>query len=198
MCRELPSIADKLTRIDLCRPWKSLELFQALHEYWDGSQRLVQVKWSPRKSTTLYLKETKWTAEFRRGKVWRHHGIKGVSLPNWRRDTTLQEEPEPSKGHEGELFLWGLYTDHSRLHALHQMLPGQAVSSSVLQIVGIAYGSTAVNWGSFVREVFKEHFHRNTRMKKLSGIVELDESLFGKRTKYHRGSPHGGMKVQNL
>lgn len=114
------------------------------------------------------------------------------------RDTTLQEEPEPSKGHEGELFLWGLYTDHSRLHALHQMLPGQAVSSSVLQIVGIAYGLTAVNWGSFVRKVFKEHFHRNTRMKKLSGIVELDESLFGKRTKYHRGSPHGGMKVQNL
>lgn len=66
------------------------------------------------------------------------------------------------------------------------------------KFVGIAYGSTAVNWGSFVREVFKEHFHRNTRMKKLSGIVELDESLFGKRTKYHRGNPHGGMKVQNL
>lgn len=32
-------------------------------------------------------------------------------------------------------------------------------------------------------------------MKKLSGIVELDESLFGKRNKYHRGNPHGGMKV---
>lgn len=66
------------------------------------------------------------------------------------------------------------------------MLPGQAVSSSVLQIVGIAYGSTAVNWGSFVREVFKEHFHRNTR-KKLSGIVELDESLFGKKNQVPPG-----------
>ncbi|XP_062594545.1 uncharacterized protein LOC134255960 [Saccostrea cucullata] len=63
------------------------------------------------------------------------------------------------------------------------------------RFVGIAYGTTAVNWGSFVREVFKEHFYRNTRFKKLSGTVEIDESLFGKRTKYHRGNPHGGMKV---
>lgn len=184
----------ELTFADLENPWNFFRLFMSTEtEVNDWCRRngllVSQLPCTSKKQRT---------AEFRRGKVWRHHGIKGVSLPNWRRDTTLQEEPEPSKGHEGELFLWGLYTDHSRLHALHQMLPGQAVSSSVLQIVGIAYGSTAVNWGSFVREVFKEHFHRNTRMKKLSGIVELDESLFGKRTKYHRGSPHGGMKVQNL
>ena len=63
------------------------------------------------------------------------------------------------------------------------------------RFVGIAYGSTAVNWGSFMREIFKEHFHRNTKVKKLAGTVEIDESLFGKRTKFHRGNPHGGMKV---
>lgn len=48
------------------------------------------------------------------------------------------------------------------------------------KFVGIAYVSRAVNWGSFVREVFKEHFHRNTRLKNLTGIVEIDESFWQK------------------
>jgi len=32
---------------------------------------------------------------------------------------------------------------------------------------------------------------RDIRDVKLQGEVEIDESLFGRRTKYHRGDPHG-------
>ena len=60
---------------------------------------------------------------------------------------------------------------------------------------GLAYGTTAVNWASFIRELFKEHFHRNTKGKKLQGEIEIDESLFGRRVKYHRGNPNAGLKV---
>ena len=60
---------------------------------------------------------------------------------------------------------------------------------------GLAYGTTAVNWASFIRELFKEHFHRNTKGKKLQGEIEIDESLFGRRVKYRRGNPNAGLKV---
>lgn len=60
---------------------------------------------------------------------------------------------------------------------------------------GVSYNSTAVHWGSFVRELFKEHFHRNTKNKVLTGTIEIDESLFGRRVKHHRGNPNCGLKV---
>ena len=47
-----------------------------------------------------------------------------------------------------------------------------------------------------MNEFFKEHFYRNTKAKKMTGTVQFYESLFGKRTKFHRGIPHGGMKVR--
>lgn len=60
----------------------------------------------PRKSTFLYLKEIK-QPEFRRVKVWWHHGYKQVSKPNWRRYSLPGEpEPEPTKGQEGEHALY--------------------------------------------------------------------------------------------
>ena len=60
---------------------------------------------------------------------------------------------------------------------------------------GICYKSIAVDWASYIREMFKEHFHRHIRQKVLGGIVEIDESLFGRRVKYHKGNPNKGMKV---
>ena len=60
---------------------------------------------------------------------------------------------------------------------------------------GVAYKTTAVNWRSFVREMFKEYFHRHIKDKKLSGEIEIDESLFGRRVKHNRGNPNAGLKV---
>lgn len=52
-----------------------------------------------------------------------------------------------------------------------------------------------INWASFVREMFKEYFYRNLRFRKLHGVIEIDESLFGRRVKFHRGNPSRGLKV---
>ncbi|KAK3107606.1 hypothetical protein FSP39_018210 [Pinctada imbricata] len=59
----------------------------------------------------------------------------------------------------------------------------------------MTYKSTAVNWASFVRELFKEYFHRHIRCRKLSGEIEIDESLFGRRVKHNRGNPNKGVKI---
>jgi len=69
--------------------------------------------------------------------------------------------------------------------------------SSLLQCLkfsGVAYGSTALDWGSFVREVRKEFYHRNLKNRKLSGQVEIDESLFGRKIKYNRGNRSKGLR----
>ena len=60
---------------------------------------------------------------------------------------------------------------------------------------GISYGSSAVECGVSVRDLFKDHFRRNVVQETLSGDIEIDESLFGRRVKYHRGNPNVGMKV---
>ena len=53
------------------------------------------------------------------------------------------------------------------------------------------HDSTAVDWGSFCRDLFIEYFVQNINPVKLSGVVEIGESLFGRRTKYHRGMSRG-------
>jgi len=59
------------------------------------------------------------------------------------------------------------------------------------QIAGVGYGSTAVDWGSFCRDLFAEYYVKHVRDEQFTGEVEIDESLFGRRTKYHRGDPRG-------
>ena len=60
---------------------------------------------------------------------------------------------------------------------------------------GMSYKSTAVNWASFLRELFKEHFHSSIKERTISGEIEIDESLFGRKIKYHRGNPHPGLRI---
>jgi len=62
--------------------------------------------------------------------------------------------------------------------------------SSLLQcskFSGVAYGSTAVDWGALV--------HRNLKNIKWSGQVEKDESLVGRKIKYNRGNRSKGLRI---
>ena len=69
-------------------------------------------------------------------------------------------------------------------HTLHQC----ALST------GMDYKSTAVNWASYIRELFMEHIHKQYETMKFNTDVEIDESLFGRKIKYNRGRP-GGQKI---
>lgn len=75
-------------------------------------------------------------------------------------------------------------------------LDGSSLSQCA-RFSGVAYKSTTVHWGSFIRELFKEYryFEVHIKTKKLTGTVEIDESLFGRRVKHHRGDPNRGLKV---
>ena len=46
-----------------------------------------------------------------------------------------------------------------------------------------------------MREIFNEHYQRHLKSKLLPGVIEIDESLFGRKVKYHRGNPHMGLCV---
>eukprot|EP00057_Strongylocentrotus_purpuratus_P023867 XP_011678341.1 PREDICTED: uncharacterized protein LOC105445032 [Strongylocentrotus purpuratus] len=58
---------------------------------------------------------------------------------------------------------------------------------------GFDYKKTAVDWANFVRDLVRL-FVKEAPIK-LSGEVEVDESLFGRRCKYDKGNPNIGTKV---
>jgi hypothetical protein len=43
---------------------------------------------------------------------------------------------------------------------------------------GLTYKTTAVNWASYVREIFKEFFYTDLRHRQLRAVIEIDESLW--------------------
>ena len=59
------------------------------------------------------------------------------------------------------------------------------------ELAGVNYSSTGPEWGGFMKEVFKEYFHRDVNNMVFRGEVEVDESMFGRRMKHHRGEKKG-------
>ncbi|VDI29312.1 Hypothetical predicted protein [Mytilus galloprovincialis] len=53
------------------------------------------------------------------------------------------------------------------------------------------YKNTAVNWASYILEIFCEHVYREYSSTVLEGEVEIDDSLIGRKVKYNRGKPSG-------
>ena len=66
-------------------------------------------------------------------------------------------------------------------HTLHQC----ALST------GMDYKHTAVNWASYIRELFCQFVFDTYNMMNFEGEVEIDESLFGRKVKYNKGQPRG-------
>ena len=56
---------------------------------------------------------------------------------------------------------------------------------------GMDYRHTAVDWASFIREMFCEYTFNMYNMTQFEGEVEIDESLFGRKIKYNKGEPKG-------
>lgn len=57
-------------------------------------------------------------------------------------------------------------------------------------ITGMAVNTTIIDWANFVRDVLKQYVFEEIGMLKMKGIIEVDESLFGRRNKFHRGNPN--------
>lgn len=56
------------------------------------------------------------------------------------------------------------------------------------RISGVANTSNAVNWLSFMREVFNEYFHNTLRNVKFQGTVKIDVTI-GRRVRIHKDNP---------
>lgn len=56
---------------------------------------------------------------------------------------------------------------------------------------GMDYKHTAVDWASYIREMFCQYTFDMYNMTQFEGEVELDESLFGRKIKYNKGEPKG-------
>ena len=48
-----------------------------------------------------------------------------------------------------------------------------------------------MDWGNFIHDLFIEYVYQNVLNVKFTGIVEIDESLFGRQIKHNRGRPSG-------
>lgn len=71
----------------------------------------------------------------------------------------------------------------------------------ISEMTGMKYKTTAIEWAKLMRRIYKQyvynHVHGRVYMK-LSGTVEVDESLFGRCVKDHKGNPHVGVKVPKI
>ena len=56
---------------------------------------------------------------------------------------------------------------------------------------GLAYKSTALVWAAKIRKLFQFYVHETMSEIKFSGEIQIDESKFGKKRKYQRGSGSG-------
>ena len=141
----------------------------------------------------------------------RTNGLLATSLPCHKCDDQMILRPRKgsvanesfrcnkNRGHELQTRLFSFF-EGTKLPVNDIMLFTKSYldKNSLLQcstFSGISYGSTGVNWGVNVREIFKDYFARHIRDEKLRGEIEIDESLFGRKVKYHRGNPNVGVKV---
>ena len=56
---------------------------------------------------------------------------------------------------------------------------------------GMDYSNSAVEWARKIRDLMAEYYVAEIEPIKFSGTVEIDESLFGRKNKYHRGKTVG-------
>ena len=96
--------------------------------------------------------------KFRRTAMWWYNDSEIICSKKWRTNSALYENSK-SSGHEG--YYWGLHTHYFRLYAFYKKQPGQADPITVLHICRHCLHFN----GSQLREIFKEHFHWNTKAK---------------------------------
>jgi len=92
------------------------------------------------------------------------------------------------------------YSFQDLLNFLRCFLQGDKLVT-MSEKTGMAYKTTGVAWAHYVRRIFKQYIYENVHglsYLTFSGIIEIDESLFGRRVKFHTGNPNIGLKVSAL
>lgn len=98
-------------------------------------------------------------------------------------ETSVRSRSFFSRSHVLLPDLWNFLFHYSSKITLAECASFAAMNSS----------RTSVNWASMTRELFVENWYRHLRTTVLHGVVEIDESLFGRKVKYNRGNFSKGM-----
>ncbi len=77
---------------------------------------------------------------------------------------------------------------------IKNFLDGQTLYKCA-QFSGLDYKRTSIYWANFIRDLFRQWMQDNIINLQFTDEVEIDESLFGRRVKFHRGNPNVGVKV---
>ncbi|XP_041485936.1 uncharacterized protein LOC121432146 [Lytechinus variegatus] len=176
--------AQECTVADFYNPWSFHSLFLSEPEFvleWMKNQRLLAASMICEECGS----ECKWTS--RKDK---HHGF------TWRCRR---------KGHREKEYGITRYSFFDRSHFVLQdlleflrtFLLGGSLKGCSVQ-AGMDYKKTSVDWANYTRDLFKKFVDSHYNVEnpvKLQGEVEIDESLFGRRCKYHRGDGNKGVKV---
>lgn len=73
---------------------------------------------------------------------------------------------------------------------VYEFLKHQTLWKTSLQ-TNFSYRSTAVDWANFVRDIFRQYTNDVVFNMKFSGDIEVDESIFGRRSKNNMGARKG-------
>ena len=61
----------------------------------------------------------------------------------------------------------------------------------VSSLTGVTYGPSSDKLAKKIRKVMSRYVYRMLKKIKFKGEVEVDESMFGRKVKHHRGNPRG-------
>lgn len=104
-----------------------------------------------------------------------------------------------NKNHEFSIRKFSFFfRSHLYIQDILMFIYKYSEESSILQCAiatGVGYRRTAVDWASFIRDLFLQWVHDTLPTMMLEGTIEIDESLFGRKVKYHRGDPQPGMDI---
>ncbi|XP_071494348.1 uncharacterized protein [Diadema antillarum] len=114
------------------------------------------------------------------GKIWRCRGS-----ATWKHETNYSS-------HKFSIFEGVHFDVRELLVFVREWLLGSSLHRCAIQS-GMDYKKSAVEWVNFLRDHCRKFVHDlyYGEEEKLRGEIEIDESLFGRRTKYHRGDPRG-------
>ncbi len=87
------------------------------------------------------------------------------------------------------------YTGHISVHQSFLETPYIAIQNSVDLTMLTTKKKTSVDWANFIWDLFKQLVNDLYQHVEFEEDIEIDESLFRRRCKYHHGNPHVGLKV---
>eukprot|EP00057_Strongylocentrotus_purpuratus_P022140 XP_011676614.1 PREDICTED: uncharacterized protein LOC105444288 [Strongylocentrotus purpuratus] len=175
---------EECTVADFYNPWTFHSLFLSDPEFilqWLKDQRLL--------AATMICeecgRECRWTSREKK-----HHGF------TWR--CRRKEHREKEYGiTRYSFFDRSHFVIQDLLEFIRTFLLGGSLKGCSVQ-AGMDYKKTSVDWANYTRDLFRKFVDTQYNLQnpvQLQGEVEVDESLFGRRCKYHRGDGSKGVKV---